>query len=269
MSAPALWAFVSTAFLSDTDLFTEFATDLKDLYPSKEVTLLHSRTRVLPRYPQEMHDEVIKGLERAGVQVVLGERVTEWPENPDVLGEPKVVRTDKGSEFTADLVLACTGQKPHVDLVRGLGDVIADTGRIRVKPTTQIQVGPISEEPKSDSISAAVEKLSLEPSETLDQIFAVGDCADTTAIQAGHTAYWQGEVAVRNLLRLVKAREGEDLEELETYAPGAPAIKVTLGLKHYVIANADGVKPGDDGVEDLQARLMWPTFNAGEFDDDA
>lgn len=33
----------------------EFASDLKDLYPEKKITLLHSRTRVMPLYPLELH----------------------------------------------------------------------------------------------------------------------------------------------------------------------------------------------------------------------
>ena len=66
--------------------------------------------------------------------------------------------------------------------------------------------------------------------EDLDHIFAIGDCAETTAIQAGHTAYWMGEVAARNILRLIRRDEGGPTEEMEVYKPGVPAIKVTLGL---------------------------------------
>lgn len=37
--------------------FTEFATDIKSVYPEKQVTLLHSREKLLPRFDQRMHDE--------------------------------------------------------------------------------------------------------------------------------------------------------------------------------------------------------------------
>lgn len=73
--------------------------------------------------------------------------------------------------------------------------------------------------------------------ERLDHIFAIGDCAETGAIQAGHTAYYQGEVAVRNILSLIEQREGRIKKaELERYKPGAPSIKVSLGLvcHHYL-----------------------------------
>lgn len=70
-------------------------------------------------------------------------------------------------------------------------------------------------------------------------IFAIGDAADAFgAINAGHTAYLQGEVAARNILKMVQAREeGTEcpVEELERYRPGAPAIKVSLGLVSRIL----------------------------------
>lgn len=35
----------------------EFATDIKSLYPEKQVALLHSRRRLLPRFDERMHFE--------------------------------------------------------------------------------------------------------------------------------------------------------------------------------------------------------------------
>jgi hypothetical protein len=66
-----------------------------------------------------------------------------------------------------------------------------------------------------------------------------------------------GEVAARNVLRLVEKQEGRANEELEAYKPGPPAIKVSLGLKTAVIANGDGVTVTHEGVEDLHAMIMW------------
>ena len=41
------------------------------------------------------------------MNVVLGERVTEWPDEPEKLnGKTKKVVTDKGSVFEADLVVS-------------------------------------------------------------------------------------------------------------------------------------------------------------------
>lgn len=35
----------------------EYATDVKDAYPDKPVTLLHSRERVLPKFHPSMHEQ--------------------------------------------------------------------------------------------------------------------------------------------------------------------------------------------------------------------
>lgn len=246
-------------------LTAEFASDIKDMYPSKTVTLIHSRERMMPRYPAEMHDIVVAGLQRVGVDLILGERVTSWPADPLVLdGRDKTITTETGRTVTADIVLACTGQKPHAELLASLDPrAIAPNGRIRVRGTTQVDVTG------GKDLDEAVAGLRLD---SLDHIFAIGDCANTTAIQAGHTAYWQGEVAARNIQRLIDNKRCQDpnveVEELEVYAPGAPAIKVTLGLSHYVISSGEVVTAGQDGVEDLDARAMWPIFNAAEAADD-
>jgi len=46
-------------------------------------------------------------LEKLGVNVVLGERVMTWPEDPEHMnGKDKILTTDKGREFHADLVVS-------------------------------------------------------------------------------------------------------------------------------------------------------------------
>ncbi|KAL7424159.1 hypothetical protein Q5752_001745 [Cryptotrichosporon argae] len=293
----------------------QFATDLKEVYPHKTVTLLHSRPRLLPLYPIEMHTEVLKGLHDVGVEVVLGERVVTWPDEPEILdGRVKVVRTDKGREFEADLVLPCTGQKAHVALMAALAPstISPVTSRIRVRPTLQVSQGPVRPAPSrattverlaslslhasctSSSASASSSSAptdaastaptSVDPAEAtvtepdepdLSHMFAVGDCADTGAIQAGHTAYYQADLAARNVLRLIDAREAADAgrpapaEELGTYEPSFPAIKVSTGIRRVVTSTKEGVKVSLDGVEDLQSLVMWPLFNAQDLPVDA
>ncbi|KAG2048552.1 FAD/NAD(P)-binding domain-containing protein [Suillus hirtellus] len=96
-------------------------------------------------------------------------------------------------------------------------------------------------------------------------IFVVGDAADAfDAIKAGHTSYYQAEVAARNILRLISRDEkvgitdGGNLDsELEEYAPGPPAIKVTLGMTKSVYEVDGVVDTKNDGVEDLGVAVMW------------
>lgn len=122
--------------------------------------------------------------------------------------------------------------------------------------------------PPSPSSSPASSPGTLQRAD-LSHIFAVGDCADTGAIQAGHTAYWMGEAAARNILRLVEKEEGRADEELEVYKYGKPAIKVTLGLVDAVISNAEGTKANSEGKEDMSSRAIWDSHGCGDLPDHA
>lgn len=126
------------------------------------------------------------------------------------------------------------------------------TGRIRVLPTQQVcpsRLASVENTEKqfsksfmptvtppltsSSATSIGSDEDQLQTQKDYNHIFAIGDCAQTKAIQAGHTAFGQGEVAARNILRLIE-KEGEarkiNDEELEEYEAPKPAIKLTLGI---------------------------------------
>ncbi|EPQ52911.1 FAD/NAD P-binding domain-containing protein [Gloeophyllum trabeum ATCC 11539] len=247
----------------------QFASDIAALYPSKHVTLLHSRQTLLPRFEEELGRVVLSALSSLGVNVILGERVdlsTLHTERHQVKPahqrdqaeeeEERVVKTVKGREVRAELVLLCTGQTPNTALLASfLPDAIvpagARKGMARVRRSLQVAVPrrvPALDDDDDD--------------DTLDvphpHLFAIGDAADAFgALNAGHNAHWQAEVAARNILRLVR---GAHAHALEAYAPGPPAIKVSLGLTDaaYQINGAVGTKTGC--AADLDARGMWQHF---------
>ncbi|KAG1896745.1 uncharacterized protein F5891DRAFT_1052000 [Suillus fuscotomentosus] len=279
----------------------QFASDIAAIYPQKRVTLLHSRRRLLPKFDEAVHEEALQGLQELNVRVILGERLdfeslqhkSATPASPEL----RVVRTLSGQEISADLLLLCTGQTPNTGLLRDMDPraVSPDTGLARVLRTMQLCVPPPSEPHKyqADDVLHYLKKLSLDaeegsesssppsPSSThpdilsmssstetltlYSNIFVVGDAADAfDAIKAGHTSYYQAEVAARNILRLISRNEkvgitaGDDLDsELEEYAHGPPAIKVTLGMTKSVYESNGVVGTKNDGVEDLGVAVMW------------
>lgn len=100
------------------------------------------------------------------------------------------------------------------------------------RPEDQGEEQDIAEEEEAEELEAL-------PDTPYPHIFVVGDSADAFgAIKAGHTAYWQAGVATRNLIRLASAAEQAEQQEdgqggsleLESYTPGLPAIKVSLGI---------------------------------------
>jgi hypothetical protein len=159
-------------------------------------------------------------------------------------------------------------------------DAISPTSkRIRVLPTLQVSTDPNTEQHTLERLASlslsspptSPSSPSTRPADRLDlsHIFAIGDCADTGAIQAGHTAYWMGEVAARNVVRLIAREEGRGDDELEVYKYGKPAIKVTLGLVDGVISNAEGTTLNHEGKEDMSSRVIWDSHDAGHLPDDA
>jgi hypothetical protein len=52
----------------------QMATDIKSYFPKKEVTLIHSRERLLPNFGLRLHEYVLGKLSEMDVRVVLGER---------------------------------------------------------------------------------------------------------------------------------------------------------------------------------------------------
>ncbi|KAL1704895.1 hypothetical protein EV121DRAFT_204690 [Schizophyllum commune] len=221
----------------------QFATDIADVYPEKRVTLLHSRTQLLPRFSQEMHNEILRQMNRLNINVVLGERldVQSVAEKKSSESGERVVRITSGRELAADLVLMCTGQKPNTETLRALEPTLLnEEGRVRVTRTLQLN------------------------SPAFAHMFAVGDCADAFgALCAGHNAAFQGVHAAQNLLRLIASREQPEAkhEPLESYEPHPPGIKVTLGLNRGVAQlGNDPIVINDKGEVNLQCAAMWKLF---------
>ena len=53
----------------------QMALDIKELFPEKEVTIIHSRQHVMNRFHTGLHDMIAARAEELGVKLVLGSRV--------------------------------------------------------------------------------------------------------------------------------------------------------------------------------------------------
>jgi NADPH-dependent 2,4-dienoyl-CoA reductase/sulfur reductase-like enzyme len=83
----------------------EIATDIKSYYPEKQVTIVHSRQQLLPRFGSRLHDYVSEKIVKMGIYLQLGER-------PHLLYE-------KGSSqglITDGTLFFSTGEQ-HFDLI--------------------------------------------------------------------------------------------------------------------------------------------------------
>ncbi|KAI8384207.1 hypothetical protein BD560DRAFT_385313 [Blakeslea trispora] len=189
----------------------ELASEIKEHFPEKNVTLLHSRNRYLPRYKTSLDVMTYNILKKHGVKQVLGDRVI-LPEGGFPLEvKPIEVHTKGGKIIHGDLAIMCIGMKPNSGLLEALSSrtIDKDTKFVNVKPTMQIN------------------------DDRFPHIFAAGDVANHTDVKTGHYAWMQGLGALTNIRKMI---EGATQEELEPYkSKDLALIKLILGKKEAVM----------------------------------
>ncbi|KAK4201720.1 hypothetical protein QBC40DRAFT_277791 [Triangularia verruculosa] len=217
----------------------QMACDLREIYPSKTVTLIHSRDQLMPLYHPALSTLVKSRFSELGVNLITGTRVILPSAGFPLTSVPRTkVNLQDGRTLTADFVITATGQTPNNSwLTAGLGEDVINplNGFIKVHPTMQV--------------------------EGHKNVFAVGDINDCGAHKAAKPGLVQAGVAARNIVSLINGGEAE--EKLEV----APAsIHLTLGLKKNVIFRNPDTAKGvtepyinlkDDGREDMNMAEVW------------
>ncbi|KAJ2454638.1 hypothetical protein EV183_001386 [Coemansia sp. RSA 2336] len=182
-------------------------------YPTKKVTLVHSRSRLLPEHFRPgISNGAVDKLGRLGVNVVLNDKV-EIPSDfgySSNIGHRVLRGQNSGNEYASDVQILAVGFKVHTEylepLENALGHTLREpkTGAIRVRPTLQL-----------DS--------SLAP-----HIFIPGDVNNLpSSTKFGFKAEMQGNTVAANIRKLIqsgfdkafKAQEGS-----KAVAEAAPAV---------------------------------------------
>ncbi|KAL2831493.1 hypothetical protein BDW59DRAFT_157918 [Aspergillus cavernicola] len=227
----------------------ELASDIKDFYPGKSVTLVHSRGRLLNRFGERLGEYVLKVLQDGlGVRVLLDERPV-MPGGGGMVRGATLVFSD-GREEGFDLVIGCTGQCPNSSLLSTLypDSISNENSCILVQPTLQIHT--------SDS-----------PTPDPDQrVFAFGDVAAHSGPLMARAGFLQAEIVLSNILSLIRGRTPETIYKPNFFVEGA--IKLTLGKSHSVIYASDergddAMLPSRGGKVDLDIGKAWRNFGVG------
>ncbi|KAJ3937893.1 uncharacterized protein N0V96_012101 [Colletotrichum fioriniae] len=200
----------------------ELATDAKDQYPDKNVTLIHSRDAVMNRFGHDLQAGALAGLKDLGIEVILGERTTsETPVN-------------------------ATGQQPSSQLISDfVPEAIAKSGRIKVKPTMQIDV------------------------DSLPHIYVCGDVAEAGVTNPNaRAAMKQAIYAADNLVLALQSKKPSNIYE-HYWADGV--IKLTLGLHKSITAFGIGdtelLFRGKEKEVTLMIERAWTNMGAKPYED--
>lgn len=177
----------------------ELAVETKAAYPHKRVSLVSGIGRMFPGYPQKLHDALAAKLSKSGVELYLGDAVTDLAQGD----KPYVGR-----------VTLHSGTKLEGLIVPAIGTKIADGPGHLLPGVTKRPNGQL-----------AVDGW-LRPS-SLPNVFAMGDLIDTgegmTVVATTRQAPW----LAKTIRRLAN---GKALDTLPTYKPWPmPPILLPLG----------------------------------------
>ncbi|KAL3476640.1 hypothetical protein BJX99DRAFT_270311 [Aspergillus californicus] len=228
----------------------ELASDIKDFNPAKEVTLVHSRGRLLNRFGERLGEYVRKALEEElKVRVLVNERQI-LPAGVNMVRDT-TLRFSDGREERFDLVIGCTGQRPNSSIISSLHpqSISKENSRILVQPTLQLST------PDSPT------------SNQNQRIFAFGDVAAHPGPLMARAGFMQSEIVLSNILSLIKEQPATAIYKPNLFVEGA--IKLTLGKSHSVIYSRDEydddvLVPSRSGKVDLDIGAAWRSFGVGK-----
>ncbi|EGE02489.1 oxidoreductase [Trichophyton equinum CBS 127.97] len=227
----------------------QVASDIKSYFPQKDVTLIHSRTQLLPNFGPRLHEHVMKTLKQLDVNLILGERpqiVT--GDIASIMAKDKIQEAlsfRDGHKETFDLVIRCTGQRPNSSIIANLfpSAICKQSGQILVHPTLQINNGPNMPNPN---------------------IFALGDVAKTTGPRMERTARAQAEIVALNIVSLITG-----YTPLQTYrvTEAHGVIKLTLGKHDWAMyyredSGHELMVHGKARGDNIDVRPVWQAMGA-------
>lgn len=223
----------------------QMATDLKEYYPDKEVTVVQSRPRVMPSFHPRLHEIIQKRFDDLGVRLITGSRVKIPSGGFPNDGNTFDVQLTNGTTESTELVILATGQTPNNKLVadlepstpEGPSVINPDNGFIRVRPTMQFL------------------------DEKYWNLFAVGDIADTGAQKAARPGAAQAAVVAKNIQALIEGKKPE-----EEFVKGPGAIHITLGMVSWIECqhNTKWTKANLNGAnQEIQHDFPQPEYRRG------
>jgi len=174
----------------------ELAAEISTHYNDKNITIIHSKEKLIERN----HGKAIKYaesfLKKRGVKIIYGERVTQRKKN--------IFLTDKGNEFRSDMVFLCTGITSNYDFMKSyFSHKLNEKNQIIVNEHLQL----------------------IE----VKNIFVAGDITNRLEEKTAQNAERQAKVVVKNILALEKG------SNLISYHSKKTSLVISLGKYNGIL----------------------------------
>ncbi|KAH9973762.1 FAD/NAD(P)-binding domain-containing protein [Lactifluus volemus] len=114
----------------------EYAGEIKDFFPSKKVTIVHSDSQLLnSAYPDKYRKRVEKDVTSRGINIIFDDYVDDFDTVP--------ASTRSKRSLEGDLIVATFGSRPGTGFVKSLGsDVLNSRDQIKINATFQLESFP-------------------------------------------------------------------------------------------------------------------------------
>lgn len=147
----------------------ELAAEICTHHKNKEITIIHSKDRLMERNHEKAIKHAERFLKRKGVKIVYGERAIQKKKN--------FFLTDKGNKFDADMAFLCTGITPNYDFMeKNFASSLNSKKQIKVNNNLQL-IGK-------------------------NNIFAAGDITNRLEEKTAQNAERQAKIIVENIIAL-------------------------------------------------------------------
>ncbi|KZV80849.1 FAD/NAD(P)-binding domain-containing protein [Exidia glandulosa HHB12029] len=202
----------------------ELAGEVLEYYPKTEVTLVHGQKLLLnPAYPDSFRKRLGDQFTKAGVKVLLDQTVLDVTADltADLTGP---VKTSKGEELNADVIIQAVGPTPNTTVVATLDpSVITPDSRVKVLPTLQV---PLASGKRN--------------------VFVAGDIVDIQEQHSSIRAAAHAPIVVANVLSVLNGKDAA-----KKYKSGPEIIMLTRG------------KTGGLGYAGFLCGLTFPSWLVG------
>ncbi|KGI86191.1 dehydrogenase [Exiguobacterium mexicanum] len=193
-----------------------------------DVTIIERFPQVMPPLDKDMACRVEDHLEKNGIELMLGETVTE------LIGDGHVERvvTESGKTIDTDLIILSVGVRPNTELAKSIGVTIGETGAIAINERMETNVKNVyAAGDVAESFSLVTGKPIWRPlgstankmGRALGDLITGGDLEHRGILGTGIFKVF-GQAVAQTGLSEREARElGYDIEVLHNTKPDKPA----------------------------------------------